>query len=88
MVAKTQGLGGHDMNRMEPIARGRYYQMATTPTWDFIAANGLNFFEGAILECLVSWRYRNGIDGLHQARNYLDKLIELETADVHPHSSA
>ena len=56
---------------------GTHYLRAIQP-WDFIAANGIGFFEGNIIKYVTRWRDKAGVDDLKKARHYLDKLIELE----------
>lgn len=60
---------------------GSHYLKAIQP-WDYIAANGLNFFEGNIVKYVTRWRQKGGVEDLRKARHYLDKLIELETHDT------
>lgn len=57
---------------------GQHYKTKTIQPWDFIAANGLGYFESNILKYVSRWRYKGGLDDLRKARHYLDKLIELE----------
>jgi hypothetical protein len=58
---------------------GSHYKQNTIQPWDFVAANGLGFFEGNIVKYVTRWKEKGGIDDLRKARHYLDKLIELET---------
>jgi hypothetical protein len=60
---------------------GSHYLKAIQP-WDYIAANGLDFFEGNIVKYVTRWRQKGGVEDLRKARHYLDKLIELETHDT------
>lgn len=57
---------------------GQHYKAKTIQPWDFIAANGLGYFEGNIVKYISRWRDKGGLDDLRKARHYLDKLIELE----------
>lgn len=81
-MAATARLGGDDVSANDHQVRGRHYQLRAIQPWDFIAAHGLNFFEGNIVKYVTRWRHKGGVDDLRKARHYLDKLIELETADV------
>jgi hypothetical protein len=58
---------------------GSHYQKAIQP-WDYIAANGIGYFEGNVIKYVSRWRDKAGIEDLKKARHYLDKLIELEGA--------
>ena len=58
---------------------GDHYKRQPIQPWDYIAANGLGFFEGNVVKYVTRWRDKAGVDDLRKARHYLDKLIELET---------
>jgi hypothetical protein len=60
---------------------GDHYRKKAMQPWDFIAANGLGFFEGNIVKYVSRWRDKGGVEDLKKARHYLDKLIEIETAN-------
>lgn len=47
--------------------------------WDYVAANGIGYFEGNVIKYVSRWRDKGGLADLEKARHYLDKLIELET---------
>jgi hypothetical protein len=55
---------------------GNHYQ---TPIqhWDFVAANGLDYFQAAITKYVVRWRQKGGIEDLKKAQHYLAKYMEL-----------
>lgn len=57
---------------------GVHYQKPIQP-WDYIAANGIGFFEGNAIKYLSRWREKGGIEDLRKAQHYIQKLIELET---------
>lgn len=59
---------------------GDHYRNKPVQPWDFIAANGLDFFQGNIVKYVVRFREKHGVQDLEKARHYLDKLIELERA--------
>ena len=69
------------MSANEKQMGGSHYLKAIQP-WDYIAANGLDFFEGNIVKYVTRWRQKGGVEDLRKARHYLDKLIELETHDT------
>ena len=58
---------------------GDHYKSKNIQPWDFIAANGIGYFEGNIVKYVCRWKDKNGIEDLYKARHYLEKLIELET---------
>lgn len=58
---------------------GDHYKKKAIEPWDYIAANGLGFFEGSIVKYVSRWQDKGGIKDLEKARHFIDKLIELET---------
>lgn len=56
-----------------------YYQGAVE-CWDYIYGHNLDFFEGNVVKYVTRWRGKGGVADLVKAREYLDKLIELENA--------
>jgi hypothetical protein len=60
------------------ISGGHYKDKPIQP-WDYIAANGLGYFEGNVVKYVTRHRDKDGVEDLRKARHYLDKLIELET---------
>ena len=60
---------------------GKHYTDRAIQPWTYIAANNIGFFEGNIIKYVTRWKEKGGIEDLRKARHYLDKLIELETAD-------
>jgi hypothetical protein len=57
---------------------GGTHYAAPIQHWDFVAANGLDYFQGQVTKYVVRFRHKNGLDDLKKARHFLDKLIELE----------
>tara|TARA_R110000868_G_C10524666_1_gene733422 strand:+ start:374 stop:613 length:240 start_codon:yes stop_codon:yes gene_type:complete len=45
--------------------------------WDYAHSHNLDFFEGNIVKYVTRWKTKNGIEDLYKAKQYLDKLIEL-----------
>ena len=62
---------------------GDHYEKLAIQTWDYIAANGIGYFEGNIIKYVSRWQNKGGVEDLKKARHYLDKLIEVNngTAD-------
>ncbi len=68
------------MKDADPNSRqvgGDHYKGKVVQPWDFIAANGLGFFEGNVVKYVTRWKDKGGVQDLHKARHYLDKLIEV-----------
>ena len=57
---------------------GDHYKTQTVQTWDYIAANGIGYFEGNVIKYVSRWKQKGGIDDLKKAAHYLQKLIEIE----------
>tara|TARA_R110000782_G_scaffold2447_5_gene9544 strand:- start:2348 stop:2554 length:207 start_codon:yes stop_codon:yes gene_type:complete len=43
--------------------------------WEYAYSQKLDFFEGNIIKYVTRWKHKNGIEDLHKAKRYLDKLI-------------
>jgi hypothetical protein len=56
---------------------GSHYQRQAIQHWDFVAANGLDYFQGQITKYVSRWKLKGGIQDLEKARHFLDKYIEL-----------
>lgn len=59
---------------------GDHYKKLKIQTWDYIAANGIGYFEGNAIKYLSRWRDKGGIEDLRKAQHYITKLIETELA--------
>ncbi len=57
---------------------GGHYQKQGIQHWDYVAANGLDYFQGQITKYVSRHKDKNGIQDLEKARHFLDKYIELE----------
>src|SRR6478609_10179749 len=56
---------------------GRHYKKLPIEPWDYIAANGLGFFEGNIVKYITRAAKTKTRDDLLKAQHYLSKLLEL-----------
>ena len=59
---------------------GTHYKQRAIQPWDYVAANGIGFFEGNAIKYLTRWREKGGIEDLKKAQHYIEKLIEIETS--------
>jgi hypothetical protein len=55
---------------------GNHYR-ASIQHWDFVIANGLDYFQAAITKYVVRWRQKGGVEDLKKAQHYLAKYLEL-----------
>jgi hypothetical protein len=46
--------------------------------WDYAYSHNLDFFEGNVVKYVTRWRHKNGVQDLYKAKEYLDKLIDME----------
>ena len=56
---------------------GRHYKQLPIEPWDYIAANGLDFFEGNIVKYITRAGKSKNRDDLLKAQHYLVKLLEI-----------
>lgn len=61
---------------------GTHYKNKPIEPWDYVAANGIDFFAGNAIKYLTRWKDKGGIEDLKKARHYIDKLIEIESANT------
>ena len=55
---------------------GTHYQF-THKTWDVVIDWNLGYLDGNAVKYLRRWRLKGGVQDLHKARHYIDKLIEI-----------
>lgn len=60
---------------------GDHYARKAIQPWDYIAANGLDFFEGNVVKYVTRYAAKGNVDDLRKAQHYISKLIEIETKD-------
>ena len=66
------------MNANEKQIGGEHYKSKAIQPWDYIASNGLGYFEGNIIKYVTRWLDKGGLADLEKAQHYLQKLIEIE----------
>jgi hypothetical protein len=59
---------------------GEHYKMDIEP-WDAIHSWDLGYFDGTAVKYLSRWRRKNGVQDLHKAKHFIEKLIEVETGE-------
>ncbi len=57
---------------------GTHWTKNAVQTWDYIAANGIGYFEGNVIKYVSRWKDKGGVEDLFKAKHYLEKLIELQ----------
>lgn len=56
---------------------GDHYRKLKIQTWDYIAANDLNYLEGNVVKYVSRHRNKNGLEDIEKAIHYLQKLREV-----------
>ena len=69
------------MSKKEKVKHPSHYNKGIE-MWDYAHSHNLDFFEGNIVKYIPRWKDKNGIEDLHKAKQYLDKLIELEEKNI------
>jgi hypothetical protein len=54
--------------------------------WDFVAANGLDYFQAQVVKYVCRYKDKNGVQDLEKAAHFLAKYIELARAAEDPNS--
>jgi hypothetical protein len=57
---------------------GVHYQTTIQP-WDYIHRNGIGYLAGNVIKYVSRYKAKNGIQDLHKAKHYIEKLIEEES---------
>jgi hypothetical protein len=60
----------------EQVEHPKHYNLGIE-MWDYAVSHDLNFLEGNVVKYVTRWRHKNGIQDLYKAKQYLDKLIEV-----------
>jgi len=64
------------MNNNKHTDRNSHYNNLEIQPFDYIMANKLGFAEGNIIKYVSRYLYKNGLEDLLKARDYLDTLIQ------------
>ena len=48
--------------------------------WDYITSHDMRYLEGNIVKYITRYKLKGGVQDLHKAKAYLDKLIDVEEA--------
>lgn len=55
---------------------GDHYTKRAIQPWEYIEANGLDFFEGNIVKYITRYKDKDGVKDLRKAKHYIEYLIE------------
>lgn len=57
---------------------GKHYKKCLIQPWNYVHANGLDYFQGSIIKYITRWKDKGGVEDLRKAKHFLEKYIELE----------
>lgn len=58
------------------MSKPTHYTEGSIEPIDYIVANDLDFIEGNIIKYVTRYKYKNGLQDLMKAKDYLDRLIK------------
>ena len=61
----------------DPVNHPEHYTKGIE-TLDYINSWEMNFMQGNVIKYVTRYPYKNGLEDLKKARNYLNRLIQLE----------
>ena len=65
-------------NSKERVVHPNHYNKGIE-MWDYAHSHNLDFFDGNVVKYVTRWKDKNGVEDLKKAKQYLDKLIDLQT---------
>lgn len=80
MTTKAKKATMKSKSKTKQVGGNHYSKLAIQP-WDYVARNGLGYFEGSIVKYISRWKGKGGLEDLYKARHFLDKLIEVARDD-------
>tara|TARA_Y100000593_G_C4212294_1_gene287475 strand:+ start:193 stop:477 length:285 start_codon:yes stop_codon:yes gene_type:complete len=66
--------------RQEDPTNPKYYKMGIEPM-DYAESHNFNMYQHNILKYITRYHMKNGLEDLHKAKWYLERLIEKESDD-------
>lgn len=57
---------------------GEHYRRQKIQHWDLVVANNIPYLEARAIAYLMRWRDKGGVQDLHKAKHFVEKLIEVE----------
>lgn len=65
------------MKNKEAVKHPAHYNKGIE-AWDYITSHDMDFLSGNVIKYVTRFKYKNGMQDLEKAQQYLDKLIETE----------
>ena len=72
------------MPATDNIKNPKHYATWKIEPIQFIVENEIPYAEGNIIKYVMRWKYKNGLEDLHKAKEYLDILIKDEMKKGEP----
>lgn len=63
-------------------ANPSHYKQGSIEVIDFILDQHMNYLEGNVIKYISRYKYKNGLEDLHKAKWYIEKLIELNDGET------
>lgn len=65
------------MSHFDTQVGGDHYKKMPIQPLEFIAKNGLDFFQGCVLKYILRYKDKDGVQDLKKARHFIDMMIEM-----------
>ena len=77
-------MAGNKLSKEDPINHPNHYNInkdgeKAIETFSYIRSWKMDYPESNIVKYVTRWKDKNGIEDLKKAKQYLDKLIDLQT---------
>jgi len=72
---ECQELINEFQENQDVINHPSHYTQGNIEVWDFIVDQGLDYLEGNVVKYVCRHRYKNGLEDLKKAKQYIEKLI-------------
>lgn len=69
------------MSQFDLQVGGSHYKQMPIQPLEFIAKNGLDFFQGNVLKYILRYKDKGGVEDLKKARHYIEMIIEMMEQD-------
>jgi hypothetical protein len=68
------------MSQKDEIKHPNHYTQGIE-CWDYIVSHDMSYLEGNIIKYVTRYKHKNGLQDLHKAKQYLEKLIQKVSGD-------
>lgn len=64
---------------MSKVEHPAHYNQGKIECWDYLVSHNFGFLDGNIIKYVTRFKYKNGVEDLYKAQQYLEKLIAVTT---------